>query len=130
MTSSQLRRQARAPSEVPWDQAREGRVLDLALGTKRRRGRQRLALELCAALAVTFVAGRVLPRVPTDNGEPRPAIATRTARPIAQPPSEPAVPRSESAAKETQSRPSGGYAGTGGHGGAGSTGRGGNAGTG
>jgi hypothetical protein len=110
MTSSHLYVQARSPLDVPWDRARERRVLGRALEAKRRRARRRMAFELVAAMAVTFVAGRALPHASAESGEAQPAIAPAT--------------------EETRGTPVGGFAGTGGHGGTGSRGQGGNAGTG
>ena len=105
MTRLHLYLRARASTDVPWDSARERRALDRALDARRRRTRRKLGFELAAAMVVTFLVGRVLPRASCESGE-------------------------ESAAKQTKSRSIGGFAGTGGYGGTGSTGHGGSAGTG
>jgi hypothetical protein len=110
MTSSHLCL-ARSPLDVPWDKGRERRVLGRALEARRRRARRRMAFELVAAMAVTFIAGRTLPRASAESGEAQPAIVAP-------------------ATEETRGTPIGGFAGTGGHGGTGSRGQGGNAGTG
>jgi hypothetical protein len=146
MTSFHRQWQPRAPSDVPWDTARERRVLDVALVTKRSRARRRLALELAAALAVTFVAGRVLPHTSTEDGEARPALSVAPAAHEARPQGNESVDTgSENTAQdgvrmrpgeetprgvETKVTPMGGFAGTGGHGGTGGAGHGGSAGTG
>jgi len=123
MITQDLHLRAHTTTDVPWDRARERRVLARALATRRRRTRLRWALELTAVMAITFVAGRALPRAPVESGDARPALAP--------PAAELGAPqRSESDAKQTESPPLGGFAGTGGHGGTGSTGHGGSAGTG
>ena len=111
MTSLQLRLQARAAQDVPWDKARERRVLGRALESRQRHARRTMAFELAAVVAITFAAGRTLPYAPAESSDETPAVAA------------PAAPTVKSA-------PMGGVAGTGGHGGTGSNGHGGNAGTG
>ena len=111
MTSLQRHLQAREPRDVPWDRARERRVLGGALESRLRRARRRMAFELAAAMAITFAAGRALPHTPVESSDETPSAAA------------PAAPAGKSA-------PMGGVAGTGGHGGTGSNGHGGNAGTG
>jgi hypothetical protein len=123
MMIQDLHLRAQTTMDVPWDRARERRVLARALATRRRRTRLRWTLELTAAMAITFVAGRALPRAPVESGEARPALAP----PAAELDS---ASRSEREVKQTESPPLGGFAGTGGHGGTGSTGHGGSAGTG
>jgi hypothetical protein len=123
MIDQHLHLRAHTERDVPWDRARERRVLARALATRRRRTRLRWALELTAAMAITFVAGRALPRAPVESDEAGPALASPAPDPDGP-------PGSESDAKQTESPPLGGFAGTGGHGGTGSTGHGGSAGTG
>ena len=73
MTSLQLRLEGRVAPDLPWDRARERRVLGLALESRRRRARRRMALELAAALAITFIAGRSLPHAAAENSNVAPA---------------------------------------------------------
>ena len=130
MTRLHLYLRARATTDVPWDSARERRALDRALDARRGRARRRLGFELAAAMVVTFLVGRVLPRASVESDEARPLLAVPASKLDAKPDGDLAIPRSESAAKQTKSRSLGGFAGTGGHGGTGSTGHGGSAGTG
>jgi hypothetical protein len=130
MTSLQLQRGGRTALDVPWDVARERRVLGRALETRRRRARRRLTLELTAAMALLFVAGRVLSGISVDRGEARRTLTVPASELDAKAEERSTAPHSESAAKKTPNRALGGFAGTGGHGGAGSNGHGGSAGTG
>jgi hypothetical protein len=123
MITGDFDRPVRAATDVPWDRARERRVLDGALASKRRRARRRWALELTAAMAVTFAAGHALSRAPVERRQARPEVAVPAA-------GLDETPCSRSATTKSKGRPLGGFAGTGGHGGTGGTGHGGSAGTG
>ncbi len=126
----QLDRQERTVMELPWDGTRERRVLDGALRSRRRRARRRFALELFVAMAVTFAAGRMLPRASVASGEARPALPVPSSELGPTPDGDATSPRSGAPAKPSRAKPLGGFAGNGGHGGTGSTGGGGSAGTG
>jgi hypothetical protein len=130
MTTLPLQLRGRMASDVSWDGARERRVLALALAARRRHARRKWMLELTAAMAVTWVAGRFLPRAFEEGGETRPALAAPGRELDTTPGGRANLPRSESAAKPSKSPPMGGFAGTGGHGGTDGAGHGGRAGTG
>ena len=119
-----------APSEVPWDRARERQVLDRALASSRRRARRMRALELSAAALAIAVLTRVSMPPAATNDAVEPAASVPEAELEAAPSGDTAITPPGNAAERSKSMASGGFAGTGGHGGSGSTGLGGSAGTG
>jgi hypothetical protein len=123
-------RQARAAVDVPWDRARERRVLEGALDSWQRRVRRKRTLGLSAALMAMLLVGRVLPRLSVGGDGTRPGLAVPAAQLAPSTENDPALSLSEGAAPRASSGSTGGFAGTGGHGGTGSTGLGGSAGTG
>ena len=121
---------ARTALDVPWDRAREKRVLDRALGSWRGRARRMRALEISGALLTIVLLCRVSVRSSAKGDDLEPAVAVPAAQLEPSPAGEPAMRYPGDAAKRANSATSGGVAGTGGHGGGGSTGLGGSAGTG
>ena len=122
--------QARSALDVPWDRAREKRVLDRALESWRARARRMRALEISGALLTIVLLGRVAARSSARSDDFEPAVAVPAAHLEPSPAGEPAITYTGDASKRANSAASGGVAGTGGHGGGGSTGLGGSAGTG
>lgn len=129
MSSLQSYLQTRTAIEVPWDRARERRVLDGALDSRRSRARRKRALQLSAAVLGMLLFARLLPRAPMGGDEARPTLTAPAAQIAPSPENDPAISLSGDAARRTQSGSTGGFAGTGGDGGTGSTGYGGSAGT-
>jgi hypothetical protein len=120
----------RTAMDVPWDRARERRVLDRALQSWRRRARRMRALEFSGVALMIVLLGRVALRTSAGSSDGEPAVAVPGAQ--LEPSSAPDAVIKPPIDKATRpkSTASGGFAGTGGHGGTGSTGLGGNAGTG
>jgi len=120
----------RTALDVPWDRARERRVLDRALASWRQRARRMRALEFSGVVLLIVLLGRVSLRASVRSDDDfEPAVAVPAAQ-LEPSPAPGAVITQPVNAKGPKSAASGGFAGTGGHGGAGSTGLGGNAGTG
>jgi hypothetical protein len=119
---------ARTALDVPWDRARERRVLDRAIASWRRRARRMRALEISGVALLIVLFCRVSLRASARSDDVAPAAAVPGAQLEPSPATDRAIPVDE--VKRSKSGASGGFAGTGGHGGAGSTGLGGNAGTG
>jgi len=120
----------RTAMDVPWDRARERRVLDRALQSWRRRARRMRALEFSGVVLMIVLLGRVSLRAPAASNDVGPAVAVPGALLEPSPAPDAVITPPVDSAKRPQSAASGGFAGTGGHGGAASTGLGGNAGTG
>jgi len=121
---------ARTALDVPWDRAREKRVLDGALESWRGRARRMRALEISGALLTIALLVRVSVRSSATSDDVESAVAVPEAQQEASPAGEPAMTYIGDATKRANIGTSGGVAGTGGHGGGGSTGLGGSAGTG
>jgi hypothetical protein len=122
----------RAPTArgVPWDPARERRVLARALVSWRQRARRMRALELSGAILMVVLLGRISMRGSAKGDDDGRALAVPEAGVEGAAAAGPPISRSSQRVKQSESTASGGFAGTGGHGGAASTGLGGNAGTG
>jgi len=121
---------ARTALDVPWDRAREKRVLDGALESWRGRARRMRALEISGALLTIALLVRVSVRSSATSDDVESAVAVPEAQREPSPAGQPAMTHVGDATKRANSATSGGVAGTGGHGGGGSTGLGGSAGTG
>ena len=121
---------ARTALDVPWDRAREKRVLDGALESWRGRARRMRALEISGALLTIALLVRVSVRSSATSDDVESAVAAPEAQREPSPAGEPAMTYVGDATKRANGATSGGVAGTGGHGGGGSTGLGGSAGTG
>jgi hypothetical protein len=123
-------RGARRACDVPWNRVRERRVLDGAIASWRRRARRMRALELCGAVLMVVLLGRLLLRAAASGDVLEPAEAAAETELEPTPANRPDITRPADSAKRAKNVTSDGFAGTGGHGGARSSGLGGSAGTG
>ena len=120
----------RTALDVPWDRARERRVLDRALQAWRRRARRMRALEFSGVVLTIVLLGRVALRASPGSHDVEPVVAVPGAQLEPSSASNAVITPPIDKSTRPKGTASGGFAGTGGHGGATSTGLGGNAGTG